>query len=326
MAYRRTALAIAIALRWLGPASPARAAPSDPADYFPLPSGARWTYLMLSGGSNTSEVQSGTVNIGGVLTKELREIAGPDIGYREYYTNTGGIRLYRQFDPSDSAAIDYSPALLLATNPIDLGSSSTTNGGISFTLPGFPAANGTYSLSWQITARGALETPAGFFCDAIKRHHMIVAVIEGDTITDVADQYLVRGVGLVAETGTDPDGAPYASTLTSTTLALPPPDRDCDGIADSLDTCPYYANAGQQDADRNGRGDACECGDQDGNARVNVSDLVAINLAIFTPARVTPLCDSNNDQACNVADIVSANRTIFAPKTSTCARQPVAGP
>ena len=103
-------------------------------------------------------------------------------------------------------------------------------------------------------------------------------------------------------------------------------DTDGDGVSDASDNCPSFANAQQLDSDGNGRGDDCECGDQDGNGRVNVSDLIAINLAIFNPALATPLCDANGDGLCNVADIVAANRTIFVPRSSTCARQPVPGP
>ena len=44
---------------------------------------------------------------------------------------------------------------------------------------------------------------------------------------------------------------------------------------------------------------------------MNVQDLVAINLAIYTPALVTPLCDTNDDDQCNVRDIVGANLKIF---------------
>jgi hypothetical protein len=78
--------------------------------------------------------------------------------------------------------------------------------------------------------------------------------------------------------------------------------------------------------DGNHRGDACECGDQDGNGRVNVLDLIAINLAIFNPALAAPLCDANDDGLCNVGDIVAANHTIYVPESSTCSRQPVPGP
>jgi alpha-tubulin suppressor-like RCC1 family protein len=111
-----------------------------------------------------------------------------------------------------------------------------------------------------------------------------------------------------------------------TFIPAPAPDGDADGIADASDNCPSFANATQADADGNGRGDACECGDQNADGRVNVSDTVAINQAIFDPTRVTPLCDANNDGICNVSDIVAVNRTIFVPKTSVCARQPVPGP
>jgi hypothetical protein len=103
-------------------------------------------------------------------------------------------------------------------------------------------------------------------------------------------------------------------------------DTDGDGISNASDNCPTFANAQQLDGDSNGRGDDCECGDQDGNGRVNVSDLIAINLAIFNPGLATPLCDANGDGLCNVADIVAANRTIYVPRSSTCARQPVPGP
>ena len=99
-------------------------------------------------------------------------------------------------------------------------------------------------------------------------------------------------------------------------------DRDGDGIPDASDNCPYYANPNQSDVDQNGRGDLCECSDQNGDGRVDVRDLVAINLAIFNPALATPLCDGNNDGSCDVRDIIAANRSIFSPKTSTCARQP----
>ena len=103
--------------------------------------------------------------------------------------------------------------------------------------------------------------------------------------------------------------------------------EDQDGIAPGSDNCPFFANPPQADTDLDGRGDACECGDQSGDGLNTVADLVAINLAIFDPRLATPLCDANGDRACNVADIVAANIEIFSPtSTSTCAAQPVPGP
>jgi hypothetical protein len=310
----------------LGLASTAGAAPSNPADYFPLTDGASWTYAIEGGGTATRAVQPGTLTIGGVVTKELRDTAGADTGSKAWFSNSAGVRLHREFYAEDSATINYSPAIMLAPNPFDLGSSATSSGTLTASIPGVGTLNGTYSQTWEITARGPMDTPAGFFCDVIKRHELFSGSIGGEGFSSTADQYLVRGLGLVAEVGIE-DGGAFFSTLTSTTLPLPPADRDCDGLADTADNCPYYASPNAADTDGDRRGDVCECGDQNGDGRNNVADLVAINVAIFNPAQVTPLCDANDDGLCNVADIVAVNIEIFSPtNTSVCSRQPVPGP
>jgi hypothetical protein len=104
-------------------------------------------------------------------------------------------------------------------------------------------------------------------------------------------------------------------------------DPDGDGIADASDLCPFWPQAGNLDTDLDKRGNECECTDQTGDGRNNVADIVAINVAIFNPGQITPLCDGNNDGLCNVGDIVAANIEIFSPSnTSICARQPFPGP
>jgi hypothetical protein len=106
-----------------------------------------------------------------------------------------------------------------------------------------------------------------------------------------------------------------------------PPDSDADGVGEGQDPCPFWAQASSADADADGRGDECECGDQNGDGLNTVSDMVAINLAIFDPAQVTPLCDANGDGLCNVSDVVAVNTDLFSPTSDTiCARQPVPGP
>ena len=122
------------------------------------------------------------------------------------------------------------------------------------------------------------------------------------------------------------DGNTVAGDCCSATCRLEP-DPDGDGHCAALDNCPFYATANLADTDADGRGDACECGDQDGNGINDVRDLIAINLAVFRPDLATPLCDGNNDSQCNVSDIIAANVEIFSTgSTSTCARQPVPGP
>jgi hypothetical protein len=103
--------------------------------------------------------------------------------------------------------------------------------------------------------------------------------------------------------------------------------EDGDGLAPAADNCPFYPNPAQGDADLDGRGNDCECGDQTGDGMNTVSDLVGINIAIFNPDLATPLCDANDDVECDVNDILAVNVEIFsADETSTCARQPVPGP
>lgn len=105
-------------------------------------------------------------------------------------------------------------------------------------------------------------------------------------------------------------------------------DSDGDGSPDTGDKCPHYDETDRfADADSDDRGNECECTDQNGDGRNDVSDLPAINRAIFTPALATPLCDGNNDAECSVSDLIAANIEIFSPtSTSICSRQPVPGP
>jgi hypothetical protein len=104
-------------------------------------------------------------------------------------------------------------------------------------------------------------------------------------------------------------------------------DGDGDGINAAADLCPFWAQTVQTDTDADGRGNECECGDQNGDGQNTVSDITAINAAIFNPALVTPLCDANNDGQCNVSDMLAVNVDLFSPiNSSTCVRQPVPGP
>jgi YD repeat-containing protein len=103
-------------------------------------------------------------------------------------------------------------------------------------------------------------------------------------------------------------------------------DGDGDRLGDDEDNCPFHASPDQTDTDGDGRGDLCECTDQNGDGTNTVSDLIAINVSIFNPALVTPLCDGNGDGLCDVRDLIAANVELFRPKSSTCARQPVPGP
>lgn len=97
-------------------------------------------------------------------------------------------------------------------------------------------------------------------------------------------------------------------------------DRDGDSQCDASDNCPFVYNPTQlPDTDGQGRADICTCGDSNGDGRVTVSDIVALNLCIFNPALCTDLMDANGDGLKNVQDIVAINLEIFSGNESaTC--------
>jgi hypothetical protein len=104
--------------------------------------------------------------------------------------------------------------------------------------------------------------------------------------------------------GSASDAAWQAGDLDAATPGF---DLDDDGVLDSSDLCPQFADPVQADTDGNGIGDACECGDQNGDGTVNVADILAINQVIFELQAKQPLRDTNDNGLCNVGDILGAN-------------------
>ncbi len=104
-----------------------------------------------------------------------------------------------------------------------------------------------------------------------------------------------------------------------------PGDDDCDTVLDADDNCPGLRTTNIADADGNGTGDACECGDQTGDGFVNIADILAINRVIFELEAATPLCDADDDDDCDVGDILAVNGRIFGAE-AYCARHPTPEP
>jgi hypothetical protein len=119
----------------------------------------------------------------------------------------------------------------------------------------------------------------------------------------------------VATTAILESAAPEPTTFGIATLGPAPDDRDLDGTPDVTDNCPDYATADLSDTNADGRGDACECGDQNLSGAINVEDILAINAAVFNPALVTPLCDANGDTLCDIGDILAVSAKLFGAQT-----------
>jgi hypothetical protein len=104
-------------------------------------------------------------------------------------------------------------------------------------------------------------------------------------------------------------------------------DTDGDGIADAQDRCPFFKDADQKDSDGDGIGDACQCGDANGDGRVDVSDIVAANDMIEGKRAASPLCDANRAgadeaQRCEATDIAAINAAIYGSCFPVCGRYP----
>jgi hypothetical protein len=86
-------------------------------------------------------------------------------------------------------------------------------------------------------------------------------------------------------------------------------DDDNEGILDVLDNCRYAKNFSQADAGGvatltpDGIGDACQCGDVDGNGRVDLIDAIVVYTTIQNGFEVpSPLCDVDGDGRCTILD------------------------
>jgi hypothetical protein len=102
-------------------------------------------------------------------------------------------------------------------------------------------------------------------------------------------------------------------------------DTDSDAVGDSCDNCPTKSNPTQIDSDQDGIGDACEfiCGDANGDAVVDISDVVYLIAYIFSGGKApSPLLagDANCDLMVDISDVVYLIAYIFAGGQAPCAR------
>ena len=77
-------------------------------------------------------------------------------------------------------------------------------------------------------------------------------------------------------------------------------DSDADGVVDHLDNCPVTANAGQEDGDGDGIGNACD-GDLDNTGMVDMSDFMQFR---STWGYADPTSDFNADGSVDMADFM----------------------
>jgi hypothetical protein len=100
----------------------------------------------------------------------------------------------------------------------------------------------------------------------------------------------------------------YAIDLTGASFALSS-EEDCDGIPPPNDNCPHVWNPDQIDTDTNGIGDACQCGDVNGDGSTNVTDALLIARGqVPSDGPYFGRCDVSGDTFCNVTDALTIAR------------------
>ncbi len=171
------------------------------------------------------------------------------------------------------------------------------------------APNDVFYLQWQVLGGYLNEYPAAT-TDAFGR--VVVAVKGGD------GRLYLRREASAAVLGSF---GPWAVVDEPCRDGARGGDTDLDGQCGDVDNCPIVVNPRQEDTDASGIGNHCECGDQSGDGRVNVADILAINEVIFERQAASALCDTNDDGLCNVADILGVNAKIFGAD-AYCARYP----
>jgi hypothetical protein len=106
-------------------------------------------------------------------------------------------------------------------------------------------------------------------------------------------------------------------------------DLDSDGVPENLDNCQLVANPDQSDADQDGVGDACECGDVSGDGLVNSTDARLIQRCTGGDFECPALCDVTGEGICDLDDaqIVQGYVVGKLPKLELrCAQRPSAIP
>jgi len=218
---------------------------------------------------------------------------------------------------------------------------------VTVNLPGLPANTPVDprdvvlfdGMNFSLVLDGvAAGVPAGVNLDGLHRAesngHLFLSFDGSGAVGSVAffDQNAVleydpvaRSFALAYEGTTASTAWPLSSNLRDFAV---PPDADGDGVTDAKDNCPFTFNPDQKDtggigfaSPPDGIGDACQCGDVNGDGFVTAVDAVEIERSLLIPPTAVLAqpdhCVVGGGGTCTAIDAVIVDRALLAPPTAT---------
>ena len=222
--------------------------------------------LNTSGSFDTNFDTDGIRNSAGFLNEGLAIQADGKILFAGISTNSYIARLSGTFTDTSVSDISFT-----AQNNVDINSLLTSNivtaQGFSVTKVPLKVEQGEFALdgsaSYQ-TGVAYIQNPT-----QLNVRHMSASTSN----TNVTTKVILGGV--LPSNNQTPIGAKKFE-FTSFTGA-PPPDTDNDGVPNSTDNCPVIANPGQEDADNDGMGNACDSDDDNDGMPDSYENLHGLN-------------------------------------------------
>lgn len=219
--------------------------------------------------------------------------------------------------------VTFDPAVVTVTDPktdVVLGS------GFASCSDGFVDAN--------IVSPGVMKIAAICVSPITAPAELVVITFTpvGNSSTSLAlSACKVNDDACTTQNGTFSVACPATPTPTQTPLPTPTPtctDTDGDGFCNGSDNCPFTSNPDQLDrggigtgSPADGIGDACQCGDVNGDGRVLTGDSTIILRSLLNPPTATRtkplLCDVGGTAGCFTADATIILRRLLNPPTAT---------
>jgi hypothetical protein len=193
-------------------------------DYLPLVPGTTWKYLRNGEDTVRREILNKKVEVNGVETTAVKFI---EEKVTEYLTSDStGIFLHRQYEPHIfiggvgwvNTDVTFIPPIKLAEGEVWIGQSSHSSGSAKTVVtPLGRTFFFSYTADSTIETEETITVPAGTF-DAIRVRQSITLSEYGETLS--MTRYLAKGIGIVKDVITDPQGETSTVALEFTNASV----------------------------------------------------------------------------------------------------------